>query len=105
MKETFTREEAAEYLITELNTLDAMIEAGELPAGRIGKAYVLHLDDLRDFLRREIVRQTAERAELARKVASGAMPRSERPRVKSAGAVTRGRPRGEKPDLGASAPA
>jgi excisionase family DNA binding protein len=105
MKETLNMVEAAEYLGASADIVEALIGAGKLPAGRIGRAYVMHLDDLRNYLRDEIARQTAERAEIANKIATGAMPKSERPRVKSAGAAVRGRPRNEKPNLGASAAA
>ena len=99
MNETMTLEESSEYLKTSLTTVQALIDAGEIPAGRIGKAFVLHLDDLRDYLRREIQRQTAERRDLARKVASGDMPRAERPAVMTAGGEARARRRKEPPSL------
>lgn len=98
-KETLTLTDAAEYLNTSPETVESLISCAEIPAGKIGKAYVLHIDDLRDYLRREIARQTAERAELARKVASGDMPRTERPAVMTAGGEARARRRKEPPSL------
>ena len=85
MKETYNLDEAADYLVTSTSTVERLIALGEIPAGKIGKAYVIHLDDLRGYLRAEIARQTAERCEHARKIADGLMPPSERPAVKTAG--------------------
>lgn len=83
MKETYSITEAAEYLNTSSETVEELIDLGLIPAGRIGKAYVLHITDLREYLRAEIERQTAERREHAKLIASGRLTRSERPTVKT----------------------
>jgi excisionase family DNA binding protein len=88
-KETFTLTEAAEYLNTSTETLEELIDTGAMPAGRIGKAYVLHIADLREYLRAEIERQTAERRDYARRIAAGQMARSERPAIKTASGAAR----------------
>ena len=90
-KETYSTTEAAEYLNTSVTSLEELISAGELPAAKIGKAYVLHVAALRDYLRTETERQTAERREHARRVAAGEMARSERPSVKTATGAARAR--------------
>lgn len=105
MKETLSLMEAADYLNTSTETLEELIDAGALPAGKIGKAFVLYIEDLRDYLRAEIVRQTAERREYARKITAGDMARSERPAVKTASGAVRARHgrRNKIPDLGVTA--
>lgn len=91
IKETLSLTEAAEYLNTSSETLEELVDVGNLPAGKIGKAYVFHLEHLRDYLRAEIERQTAERREYARKIAAGQMTRSERPAVKTASGEAKSR--------------
>lgn len=91
IKETLTLTEAAEYLNTSQETLEELIDVGSIPAGKIGKAYVFHLEHLREYIRAEIERQTAERRENARKVAAGQMARSERPTVKTARSAAKSR--------------
>lgn len=105
MKETYSLAEAAEYLNTSTATVEELVDTGLLSAGKIGKALVFHIDDLRGFLRAEIERQTAERREYARKIASGEMTRDARPAVQTANSAAKARygRRGRLPDLGAAA--
>ncbi len=42
---TFNRDEAADFLKCDRDTLSAMIEAGEVPCAKIGRAYVFMEDD------------------------------------------------------------
>jgi excisionase family DNA binding protein len=90
-KETYSLTESAEYLNTSTETLEELIDTGTIPAGRIGKAYVLHIADLREYLRAEIERQTAERRDYARRIAAGELARSERPAVKTASGAVKAR--------------
>lgn len=105
MKETYSLAEAAEYLNTSTATVEELVDTGLLSAGKIGKALVFHIDDLRAFLRAEIERQTAERREYARKIADGEMTRDARPAVKTASSAAKARygRRGRLPDLSAAA--
>jgi excisionase family DNA binding protein len=105
MKETYSLAEAAEYLNTSTATVEELVDTGLLSAGKIGKALVFHIDDLRAFLRAEIERQTAERREYARKIAAGEMTRDARPAVQTANGAANARygRRGRLPDLGAAA--
>ncbi len=100
-KETLSLTEASEYLNTSVSTLEELVDVGSVPAAKIGKAYVFHIEHLREYLRAEIERQTAERRENARKVVAGEMARSERPAVKTAGAAAKSRygRRGKLPSL------
>lgn len=91
MRETFSVIEAAEYLNTSTDTVEELVDSGVLQAGKIGKALVFHIDDLRAFLRAEIERQTAERRQHTRMIAAGEMSRSERPAVKTASGQARSR--------------
>lgn len=91
MKETLSILEAAEYLNTSTETVEELVDTGLLAAGRIGKSYVFHIDHLREYLRTEIERQTAERREHTKKVAAGEMARAERPAVKTASGAARAR--------------
>ena len=52
---------AAGLLKVHPKTVLDMIGRGELPAARIGRAYVLLTKDVLHLIEREIVRQTAER--------------------------------------------
>lgn len=88
-KETFSLTESAEYLNTSAETLEELIDTGAIPAGRIGKAYVLHIADLREYLRAEIERQTAERRDYAKRIAAGEMARSQRPAIKTGSGAAR----------------
>ena len=100
-KETLTLNEAAEYLNTSPDTLEELVDVGAIPAGKIGKAYVFHIEHLREYLRAEIERQTSERREYARRIAAGEMARSERPAVKTASGAAKSRygRRGRLPSL------
>lgn len=84
MKETLNIVEAAEYLNASTETVEELVDCGLIHAAKVGKSLVFHLEYLREFLRREIERQTAERRDSARKIAAGEMSRSERPAVLTA---------------------
>lgn len=101
MKETYSLAEAADYLNASTATVEELVDSGLLHAGKIGKALVFHIEDLRTFLRAEIERQTAERREYARKIAAGEMTRDSRPAVKTASGEARSRygRRGRPPSL------
>ena len=62
---TYCIAEAGEFLKTDASTVYALIDAGRLPAAKIGRAYVILEDDLADYLVERIREQTAERVERA----------------------------------------
>lgn len=55
--------QAAEILHVNASTVLELIAAGELPAGRLGKGYVMIESQVYDYLAQVIARQTAERKE------------------------------------------
>lgn len=56
-----TIEESASYLKTSPETVEKLIRSGELPACRIGKMYVLMLENLYAFLLQKTQLQSSER--------------------------------------------
>jgi excisionase family DNA binding protein len=52
---------AAELLCVHANTVLKLIEAGALPAAKIGRAYVLLERDVLQYAEDEIIRQTSAR--------------------------------------------
>jgi excisionase family DNA binding protein len=62
---TYTSDEAAKFLATDVSTVRALIDDGFLPAAKIGRAWVMLESDLVDFLSVRIREQTAERIERA----------------------------------------
>jgi len=61
MKKTLTFDEACEYLNTSTGTLTDLIAVGEVPAGKIGKRFVLRESDLDAYLAEQISAQTEAR--------------------------------------------
>ena len=61
MAETVSVLEAAALLITSDQTVLRLIDAGSLPAAKLGKSWVLFRADVLGYLQGEIRRQTAER--------------------------------------------
>lgn len=53
--------EAAELMKVHPKTVLALIAAGAIPAGFIGRAYVMMTKDVLDYVEEQIIRQTAER--------------------------------------------
>ena len=53
--------EAAEILQVHSSTVEKLIAGGELPAGRIGRAYVMRTSDVHRYAEKVILDQTAER--------------------------------------------
>jgi excisionase family DNA binding protein len=62
---TYTSDEAAKFLATDVSTVRALIDDGLLPAAKIGRAWVMLESDLVEFLSVRIREQTAERIERA----------------------------------------
>jgi len=60
-KSTLSVPEASDMLNVHPNTVFKLIEAGALPAAKIGRAYVLLTKDVMQYLENLIIRQTAER--------------------------------------------
>lgn len=60
---------AADLLKVHYKTVLDMIGDGELPAAKVGKAYVLMTKDVSDYVEAQIVKQTAERMRRAIKPA------------------------------------
>lgn len=52
---------AADLMKVHPKTVEVLIARGELPAGRVGRAYVLMTRDVLAFVEQTIVKQTAER--------------------------------------------
>jgi excisionase family DNA binding protein len=61
MKTTLNIDEAAELMQIHAKTVLDLIANGTLPAGKIGRAYVLLSKDVMHHIEAVIVRQTAER--------------------------------------------
>nr|MBL8455329.1 helix-turn-helix domain-containing protein [Zoogloeaceae bacterium] len=61
LDETFTIEQASEYLKVSSGTVERLIRSGELPACQIGRSYVLMHQYLRSYLIEETARQSMER--------------------------------------------
>lgn len=58
---TMSLHEAAETLKIHPHTLEKMIRAGEIPAGKPGRAYVLMTRDVLAFAEKVILQHTADR--------------------------------------------
>ncbi len=58
---THNAESAAEFLNISADTLKDMAGSGAIPGAKIGKCWGFEEDDLAEYLRAEIRRQTAER--------------------------------------------
>jgi len=61
MNNTVDVEQAAELMKVHPKTVKDLINSGALPAGKIGRAYVLMTKDVLNYIENMIVRQTAER--------------------------------------------
>lgn len=61
MKPTMTTAEAAETMNVHHKTVEDLIHAGVLPAGKLGRAWVLKTSDVLKHVDQEIQRQTADR--------------------------------------------
>lgn len=60
-KSTLTVPEAAEMLAIHPNSVFKLIDAGALPAAKIGRAYVMLAKDVLGYLDQQIAAQTAAR--------------------------------------------
>ena len=58
---TLSISEAAEVLKVHENTVAELVGTGAIPAAKIGRAWVFIDDDLFDFVRKEIFRQSTAR--------------------------------------------
>lgn len=67
---TCTVKEAADILKVHTDTVGKLIANGDLPAGRVGKAYVIMIRDVQRYAERVIMNQTADR------LTKGRRPRS-----------------------------
>lgn len=59
--ETLNIREAAEILKIHVKTAEDLVRDGEIPAGKIGRAYVLMRRDVLRYAEKAILQQTAER--------------------------------------------
>ena len=66
MKLTYNFEDAAAYLNTSESTLSDLLINAEIPAAKIGQSWVIRAENLDEYLRKEVERQTLERIELIR---------------------------------------
>lgn len=65
MMKSYTVDEAAKFLATDVTTVRALIVDGKLPAAKIGRAWVMLESDLVEYLQACIREQTADRIERA----------------------------------------
>lgn len=61
LKPTMTTTEAADAMKVHPKTVEDLIHAGILPAGKLGRAWVLKTSDVLKHIDQEIQRQTADR--------------------------------------------
>jgi excisionase family DNA binding protein len=64
---TYNFDEATAYLKTSATTLDELLVNAIIPAAKIGQGWCIRGEDLDNYLRSEIERQTTERLECIRK--------------------------------------
>jgi excisionase family DNA binding protein len=67
---TCTIKDAADILKVHTATIEKLIAQGEIPAGRIGRAYVIMTRDVQRYAEKVIINQTADR------LTKGRRPRS-----------------------------
>lgn len=67
---TCTVKDAAEILKVHTATVEKLIAAGDIPAGRVGRSYVILTRDVLKYAERVILNQTADR------LTKGRRPRS-----------------------------
>ena len=60
-QETYDLEGAATYLKVHPSTMQELASSGAIPGAKNGRAWCFHIDDLRTYLREQIVTQTTER--------------------------------------------
>ena len=58
---TLTLHQAADLMNVHINTVTKLIISGDLPAAKIGRAYVILYKDAMDYIERMVIRQTAQR--------------------------------------------
>lgn len=58
---TCSVKEAADILKVHASTIEKLIGTGEIPAGRIGRAYVMRTIDVERYAEKVILDQTADR--------------------------------------------
>ena len=58
---TYNIEEAAKFLHISPDSMLDLAGSGEVPGAKIGRAWVFADEDLADYLRREVKKQTADR--------------------------------------------
>jgi len=61
IKKTLSVPEASDLMNVHANTVFKMIDAGTLPAAKIGRAYVLLLDDVMNYIEQMVIKQTSAR--------------------------------------------
>jgi excisionase family DNA binding protein len=84
---TYNFDEAAAYLKTSATTLNELLKNAIIPAAKIGQGWCIRGEDLNNYLRSEIERQTLERLDSIRA--------GQKPHVKTG----RGRLRTVKPNI------
>lgn len=60
-KLTYNFEDAAKYLCTSETTLSELLINAVIPAAKIGQQWVIRAENLDEYLRKEVERQTLER--------------------------------------------
>lgn len=60
MEQMLSIKEAAGYLQINSQTLRAMAAEGNVPAGKVGRAWRFHKQDLDDFLRKQYAKETTD---------------------------------------------
>jgi len=66
MKQTYTHDEAAQYLGVSARSLDDLIHSGELPGAKISQCWVFRHEDLDSYLSEQVRIQTEKRREAFR---------------------------------------
>ena len=61
VKPTLSAPEAANLMNVHVNTIFKLIEAGSLPAAKIGRAYVLLMVDVMEYVQNTVLQQTSQR--------------------------------------------
>lgn len=65
MNHTLDIKSAGELMKVHPKTVLTLINSGALPAGKVGRAYVMLTRDVMDYIENLIIRQTAERMDLS----------------------------------------
>lgn len=64
---TWTVKDAADILKVHTTTIEKLIAQGDIPAGKVGRAYVIMTRDVQRYAEKIIINQTADRLTKARR--------------------------------------